>query len=195
MANLRRNHQRKGLGFNMGKVMLFAVILVGALWFCFKNIGSFFEDSELEEVSASSPADRFYLPQGGEGQLIHKSQFSLSYSERHEQAEWVAYDLSIQELNHPKVPRAKRFNVDYNVKSNSAAHRDYSNSGYTRGHMAPAADMSFDSLSMRESFLMSNISPQIRSFNNGIWRELEEQRQRLGAKIQKNLYYNWSRFI
>jgi endonuclease G len=35
--------------------------------------------------------------------------------------------------------------------------------------------MGFDTLAMRESFYMSNISPQVRPFNNGIWRELEEQ--------------------
>jgi endonuclease G len=35
--------------------------------------------------------------------------------------------------------------------------------------------MAFDTLAMRESFYMSNISPQVSAFNNGIWRELEEQ--------------------
>lgn len=34
--------------------------------------------------------------------------------------------------------------------------------------------MAFDTLAMNETFLMSNISPQVRTFNGGIWRELEE---------------------
>jgi endonuclease G len=34
--------------------------------------------------------------------------------------------------------------------------------------------MAFNELAMKESFLMSNISPQKKEFNNGIWNELEE---------------------
>ncbi len=40
--------------------------------------------------------------------------------------------------------------------------------------MAPAGDMAFSRESMSESFYMSNMSPQIRNFNGGAWRELEE---------------------
>ena len=40
--------------------------------------------------------------------------------------------------------------------------------------MAPAGDMAFSTDAMQESFYMSNMTPQIRHFNNGIWRELEE---------------------
>ena len=41
--------------------------------------------------------------------------------------------------------------------------------------MAPAGDMAFNEEAMQESFLMSNMSPQSRVLNNGIWKELEEQ--------------------
>jgi len=54
-------------------------------------------------------------------------------------------------------------------------HYSYSHSGYTRGHMAPAGDMAFSETAMKETFYMSNMTPQIRPFNNGIWKELEEQ--------------------
>ena len=40
--------------------------------------------------------------------------------------------------------------------------------------MAPAGDMAFSEKAMRESFFMSNMAPQLRNFNGGIWRELEE---------------------
>ena len=190
MAKFRRNHERKGLGFSMGKVMLFAVVLVGALWFSFRNINVLVSGGPNDKsvtYEDSSPENRYYLPEGGEGVIIHHAHFSLSYVDRYEQPEWVAYELTVQELNAPKVPRADRFNVDYDIPQNSAEHKDYSHSGYTRGHLAPAADMAFDELAMQECFYMSNISPQVRSFNNGIWRELEEQ-TRDWARSNKRLY-------
>ena len=97
-----------------------------------------------------------------------------------EQAEWVYYSLSQSNLLAPKVPRFDYFNPDPKVKSKSAVHSDYSNSGYTRGHLVPAGDMSYDKQGMKECFYMSNMSPQPRVFNNGIWKELERDGKRVG---------------
>jgi len=116
---------------------------------------------------------RTYLPTYT-GELVHHTYYSLSYVEKNEQAEWVAYMVDRAMLNVPNLDRYGHFDADVSVNSKSANHNDYSNSGYTRGHLVPAGDMAFDSTAMRESFLMSNISPQIREFNNGIWKELEE---------------------
>jgi endonuclease G, mitochondrial len=66
------------------------------------------------------------------------------------------------------------FMPDPNVRTESATPRDYTGSGYDRGHLCPAADMSFDTNALRETFFMSNISPQAKGFNTGIWREMEE---------------------
>jgi endonuclease G len=77
-------------------------------------------------------------------------------------------------LRKPNLDRPDRFNPDYDVDSRSAYHSDYSGSGYTRGHLVPAADMSWDEEAQKETFLMSNIAPQPREFNGGIWKELEE---------------------
>jgi endonuclease G len=35
-----------------------------------------------------------YLPSSTTGQIVHHKGYSLSYSEKHEQAEWVAYALN-----------------------------------------------------------------------------------------------------
>lgn len=47
----------------------------------------------------------------------------------------------------------------------------YFRSGYDRGHMAPAADFGGDQYA--DTFVMSNISPQVRSMNCSIWAKLE----------------------
>jgi endonuclease G len=38
---------------------------------------------------------------------------------------------------------------------------DYLRSGFDRGHMAPAADAKFSQAAMDETFILTNISPQV----------------------------------
>jgi endonuclease G len=152
------------------------VILLGVIILGLFSLRQMISPNRTElPVSESPMVLNEFVPGSGKGQLIHHRHFSLSYVEDYEQAEWVAYELTRDELDAPRVPRQEWFNPDYNVTTRSAFYRDYTGSGFTRGHLAPAADMGFDTLAMRESFYMSNISPQLRQFNNGIWRELEEQ--------------------
>ena len=99
--------------------------------------------------------------------------YSLLYNETHEQANWVAYELTKEETN--KIfERTDKFLVDPKVKTGTANDKDYAKSGYDRGHLAPASDMGWSATSMAESFYYSNMSPQSPSFNRGIWKRLEE---------------------
>ena len=107
-------------------------------------------------------------------QLIQHKAYSLCYDEKHEQAKWVAYVLTANETI-SRYERSNDFNTDPAVKTGSATNNDYKGSGYDRGHLAPAGDMGFSSVSMIESFYYSNMSPQNPSFNRGIWKKLEEQ--------------------
>ena len=128
------------------------------------------------EISSNKGTDidaNFY-PESTTGQVINHKYYTLSYSEEHEQAEWVAYKLTEQNLRKQRVQREKKFRQDNLINTLSAKHNDYTRSGYTRGHLVPAGDMAFSKEAMRESFFMSNMSPQIKEFNGGIWRELEE---------------------
>ena len=71
--------------------------------------------------------------------------------------------------------RKNNFRKDPEITKNSAALNDYKGSGYDRGHLAPAADMKYNSNSMSESFYLSNVSPQSANFNRGIWKKIEKQ--------------------
>ena len=61
-------------------------------------------------------------------------------------------------------------------KSLSPYHRSrnayYRDSGYDRGHLAPAAD--YHGKNMADTFMLTNVSPQIPTFNRSIWLRLEE---------------------
>ncbi len=129
--------------------------------------------------------DHKYLPTHT-GQLVKHSNYILSYSEKYEQAQWVAYELNASETR-ALVKRGDNFRPDPRVKTGSANLNDYIGSGYDRGHLAPAADMGFTASAMSESFYMSNMSPQRPSFNRGVWKTLETQ-VRNWAKAYSKIY-------
>lgn len=115
------------------------------------------------------------IPEEVNGQLMQKTGFWLSYNEQSEQPDWTAYILTRKMVVSGTEDRSEDFRPDTNVLTGSASLSDYRGSGYDRGHLVPAADMKWSPQSMSESFLMSNMSPQVPGFNRGIWRKLEER--------------------
>lgn len=85
----------------------------------------------------------------------------------------VVYELTAEELN-GDVQRYGNFERDMNVQGCPEAWA-YSGSGYDRGHMAPAADFKWTERGMRQSFLMTNVCPQVKALNEGTWNKLEEK--------------------
>ncbi len=194
MSKFKQNYDQiggNGGGGMVKKVGLFAAI-VAALFFLFnkgqedatEDSGGLvtIEQSDSKNDSSNSNSNSNidlsisdnYLPTSTTGEVIERLNYTLSYSEEHEQAEWVAYKLTKKSIQQPNVKRTGDFRPDPKVRKGSASPRDYYSTGYDRGHMVPAGDMNFDKRAMSETFYMSNMSPQIRNFNGGIWRELEE---------------------
>lgn len=177
MAKLRQNHKRSGKrpfsGLLIRVLIIFAILTV-LFVYAFKLLeGDGYEstipiNTDFDEVKSD------LVPEGNRAFVINHGHFQLGYNEEYEQADWVVYRLTREQLRVPNVPRASRFEEDPEIPSGSARHHDYSNSGYTRGHLAPAGDLAHSEEAMNTSFYMSNISPQIAGFNGGIWRELEE---------------------
>jgi len=99
--------------------------------------------------------------------------YTLSYNPILKQANWVAYLLTRLETDNT-FTRSNKFKEDPLVPGTNFS-KDYYKSGYDRGHLAPAADMGFSLVSMQESFYYTNMSPQVPSFNRGIWNKLENQ--------------------
>jgi len=130
--------------------------------------------SEIGEKSNYSEFDDSFLPTSTTGVVVKHNYFSLSYSEAHEQAEWVAYELSKSHLSNNEFDRPD-FVEDRAVKSKSAHWRSYKGSGFDRGHLCPAGDRRFSFEAYHETFLTSNISPQNNDFNGGVWNKLEQK--------------------
>ncbi len=195
MAKFRSSHNRKSAGESSGmivKVGLFSLIL-GALYFAFQKFSrSTLSEEEhvtadvenLEETGADSI---FFLPTSTTGDIVRHKYYALSYVEKFELAEWIAYELTAERLNTDWVQRTNNFRPDPMVKTGSATPDDYRRTDFDRGHLAPAADMAFSTEAMSETFFLSNIAPQDPGFNKGVWRELEEL-TRDWARRFKHLY-------
>ena len=71
------------------------------------------------------------------------------------------------------IPRKNAFRHDARLPADSRAEiADYYKSGYDMGHMAPAGDAKTHE-AMYDSFLLSNMTPQVPSLNRESWRLLE----------------------
>jgi len=109
-------------------------------------------------------------------QILHREGYSVSYNPEYRIPNWVAWVLTKEKAESTKAPRYDKFVPDPDVSEFATAYNeDYKNSGYDRGHMAPAGDMKWSHQAMRESFYFSNICPQNRKMNGGIWNSLEQQ--------------------
>jgi endonuclease G, mitochondrial len=124
------------------------------------------ENNEMDKSSFN------YLPTSTSNVIIKHKYYTLSYCEKYEQAEWVAYELKKNEIGHLHLKRPY-FIDDPLVDSGSASWRNYNHSGYDRGHLCPAGDRKFSKEAFDETFFTSNISPQKNEFNAGIWNTLE----------------------
>lgn len=105
--------------------------------------------------------------------VVHHKGYTTAFNAKRQTPDWVAYVLTAEETEGTQ-PRKDRFVPDPDIASCRVTTSDYKNSGYDRGHMAPAADMKWSRQSMEESFYLSNICPQNRNLNKGDWNDLEE---------------------
>lgn len=114
-----------------------------------------------------------YLPHSSNDNIIRHKYYTLSFVSKYRQAEWVAYKLT-KEMAEKAGERSNKFTPDPLLPDETNENSAYKNSGYDKGHLCPAADMSWSQEAMDETFYYSNISPQQPGFNRNIWKKLEE---------------------
>jgi len=89
---------------------------------------------------------------------------------------WVAYTLTrAHTLGCLDREQYCHFHADEALDpDHRATPNDYATSGYDKGHLAPAADFSWDQRELTESCSMANIAPQVPGLNRKEWERLEE---------------------
>ena len=162
------------------------LMLLVTIGFWYANNYVFTEDNQIIESTDNVVISNDLIPSSTTGVIVNHDNYSLSYSEEYEQAEWVAYTLHKNQLT--TVTRKRPYFIeDPKVITKSAHWRNYKNSGYDRGHLCPAGDRKYTLEAFEETFYTSNISPQENSFNGGVWNRLE-QKVRRWAKTKGSVY-------
>lgn len=112
-------------------------------------------------------------PQGPQLRILQNDGFIVGYDEQRRNPAWVAYRV-FDAKDSKSAERPERFVVDERTRARVAP-QEYTNSGYDRGHMAPnhAIGTLYGPQAQEQTFLMSNIVPQLPDLNRKVWRDLE----------------------
>ncbi len=109
--------------------------------------------------------------------------YCLQYDAQKYHSKWVAFRFDA--VTSKKVTsRSDNFIDDPSVSSSLwiGSESFWSSNGahYDRGHLCASADRVYSNAANSNTFYMTNMSPQISSFNQGYWVSLEGQIQKLG---------------
>lgn len=137
-----------------------------------------YTDQGLMELPALGPGDvpiSYSVDDDGVDHLA----FTVLFDEENLIPFWVAYDLTEHESRGTAERGQKAFRPDENAGVRQAVDNDYRRSGYTRGHMAPAADFKWNDDAMWDTFYFTNCCPQTEQMNAGAWEDVEGMVRRL----------------
>ena len=108
----------------------------------------------------------------GEEIILHRKGYVLSYNPELKIPNWVAWHLTADHAD-GDIKRFSSYLEDEDVPCPRATPEDYKGSGWSHGHMCPAGDNKWDKKAMRETFFLTNMCPQDRSLNSGLWNKIE----------------------
>ena len=120
-------------------------------------------------------------------QVLHKRAFDICYSCKEKHPLAVAYRLKGNLVNKNNYSRSHlTFRPDYSLPIKCRSYsKDYSKTGFDRGHNAPNAAFDYDRTIQKQTFLMSNISPQKPRLNRKYWAKVERFARYLAFKYKK----------
>ena len=123
-------------------------------------------------------AERKYCPaplSGTPEQVLTKKGFVTSYNSSTRLPNWVYWHMTSDHVGGSESRFGISYHEDTKVAKPRATLADYRRSGYTRGHMCPAADCKWSRKALKESFALTNICPQTEKCNSGVWNSIETQ--------------------
>ncbi len=124
-----------------------------------------------------------------ESSIIKRSQYMTSYNNSTHNPNWVSYNLS--KWWYGDAPRHRgEFLPDPDLDPDlfHTLHRDYTRSGYDRGHMVRSEERTRNDADNLSTFYTTNLLPQYHELNAGPWLMLEDYCEMLCKREDKELY-------
>lgn len=120
-------------------------------------------------------------------QILCREGYVIGYNYSRKAADWVVYRLTPNEFDGDEA-RLKNFRPDESIPEQyQVLANDYDEPIYELGHLVSAESQDGSKTLMSETFIISNVLPQLPTFNKGIWKGLEN-RERKWAKSKKELF-------
>lgn len=118
--------------------------------------------------------------------VIERSGYTLSYDGKTRHASWVYEEITADSLQGSTDRAEFDFMEDPLIPASlRATKKDYKGSGFDRGHLSPAGNARGSSEAMKESFYLSNISPQHPQLNRKYWVKLERHVREMTKNYSK----------
>lgn len=120
--------------------------------------------------------------------ILTKPQYVVGYSARRGGPAWISWDLNRTHFG--GAQRCDCFSPDPQLPDSvyKVVTGDYTGSGYSRGHMVQSEQRTVDGTENRQTFLMTNILPQIQDMNGGPWLQFENYSNDLARTSNKEVY-------
>ena len=128
---------------------------------------------EASELSCDSSLEKVIIPDSLNNVMLYYEGFTVAFNSAEHQPNYVVWTLTPEHTDGPFTRDDAKFLPDENVEG-CATLADYRNSGFDRGHLAPAADMKWSAKAMADCHLLTNMCPQVNSLNSGAWATVEK---------------------
>jgi endonuclease G, mitochondrial len=130
--------------------------------------------SRDDNLGLGNPSNAVSNAAASDNFLMVKTAFTLSYNKNKGTANWVSWHLSTAWKG--ETARQNDFRPDPSLPNNwyEVNPRDYTDTGFDRGHLCPSDDRDGSLEDNQETFFMTNMNPQAPDHNRGIWKTLED---------------------
>ena len=138
------------------KKILFLLLVVNV--FAFQS--KFTPDINVSEIKCS--------------QVLHNTRYDVCYDYTRKDPFYSAYYITKSDLKGKKYKRPTYFKSDYRIpKKYRSYNSDYAHQGYDKGHNCPNGVFNRNKKLQKETFIISNIAPQAKWLNRGLWKKIE----------------------
>ncbi len=164
--------------------------LVFAASFVFSSLASADQHDfeQCRQIFADQNPPVVLQAQARETRALCFASFAVLHSAQSRTPLYVAEKLNRKTLQAAHEKRKDKFFADARLpRSERAELDDYKGSGYDRGHMAPAADMTTPE-AMAQSFSLANMVPQAPANNRKVWAKIEKATRKYVLRAQGDVY-------
>ena len=169
-------------------ILLLAALLIGFIYWQQNRIGSSSGVPFSPHLLLGNPSSATSSIGNPNNYLMLKPYFALSYNNSNGTPTWVSWRVRQADLG--SAPRKPAFDFDATLPFGFrvVTHKDYSGSGFDRGHMCPHSDRAANQDSSFATFVMTNIIPQAPNVNRKAWAQLESYCRELVVREHDRLY-------